>query len=70
MGFWENAEKAMNSFSDAMEKKQKEIEKRARQELRKKSDAQLRNIMQHAEIEGKWRLQELAQEELERRGYY
>lgn len=70
MGFLENAGKAMNSFSNAMEKKQEELEKKAKLHLREKSEGQLRNIIRNAEIEGKWRLKELAQEELERRGYY
>lgn len=70
MGFWENTGKAMNSFSNAIEKKQEELERKAKLQLREKSEGQLRNIIRNAEIEGKWRLQELAQEELERRGYY
>ena len=70
MGFWENAEKALNSLGNAMEKKQEEMVKKAQYNLRGKSVTELRNIVYHAELEGKWKLQELAQEELERRGEY
>ena len=70
MSFWDNAGKAINAFSDAMQKHQDDMVRKARINLRQKSVDELRNIVYHAELEGKWKLQELAQEELERRGEY
>ena len=74
MGFWDNAGKALNAFSDAMYKKQDEIESKVRKEYereaRNASVEKLQRVIRGAQAKGNYIAEEVAKEELERRGYY
>jgi hypothetical protein len=74
MGFWDNAGKALNAFSDAMYKKQDEIESKVRRdyeiEARNASVEKLQRVIRGAQEKGNYIAEEVARKELERRGYY
>lgn len=83
MGFWDKVadkvknfdyEGAADSFMNSMEKKQADIEKRARIQIREKarsaSDDGLRRARQNAIDDGKYIAQEEIEREMDRRGLY
>lgn len=74
MGFWDNAGKALSALNDAMEKKQNDIERKARSEYEEKaryaSVDELQRVLRGAQAKGNRIAEEVAKEELERRGYY
>ncbi len=74
MGFWENAGKALNAFGDAMNKKHDELESNARREYQRRARVasvdELRRVIRGAQAKGNYVAEEVAREELERRGYY
>ena len=74
MGFFDGLSKAANILGSEMEKKQAEIEKRARREYREKarmaSDDTLRRKLEEAEDNGNFILMDVIQDEMNRRGIY
>ena len=83
MGFWDKVadkvknfdyESAAESFVSSVEKKQADIEQRARMQIRQKarsaSDDGLRRARENAIDEGKYIAQEEIEREMDRRGIY
>ena len=74
MGFWDNAGKALNIFSDAMYKKQDEIESKVRRDYEREAQnasvEKLQRVIRGAQEKGNYIAEEVARKELERRGYY
>ena len=67
-------DKYVQSFSNSVEKKSEELKKKARdkykQQARNASDSALRNALNHAQETDNQIMQEVIEEEMERRGIY